>query len=164
MVSPFYNLSCINISILVQTSTSTKEHDMTTKQPTIDDLISKFSAEEIQHALLAKQRRELEPRKEAVLKDWEALKSEVAAIREIDSSFPLPWKKTGVKKVGGSVQLVDADLLRIQSLLGSETKPLKVVAEHLKAPWQTVKKFLKVYPAFKLTSKDGKSFLSYSPK
>jgi hypothetical protein len=136
---------------------------MATKPLTIDDLISKFSPEEIKNALVAKQQRDLQPRKDNVLKDWEALKAEVADIRKIDASFPLPWKKAGVRKSSG-VQLVDGDLLRIQSFLGSETKPLKAVAEHLNAPWQSVKKFLKVYPAFKLTTKDKKSFLSYSPR
>jgi hypothetical protein len=137
---------------------------MATKQPTIDDLISKFTPEEIKNALLAKQQRELEPRKLQVLKDWEALKTEVAAIREIDGSFPLPWKKSGTKKAGNGIQLVDADLLKIQTFLGGEAKPLKEVAQHLNVPWQSVKKFLKVYPAFKLTSKDKKSFLSYAAK
>jgi hypothetical protein len=137
---------------------------MATKPSTIDDLISKFSLEEIKSALVVKQQRELEPRKERAFEDWEILKKEVAAIREVDPSFPLPWKKAGGRKVGGGVQLVDADLLRIQTFLAGETKPLKAVAEHLNVPWQSVKKFLKVYPAFKLTTKDKKSFLSYGPR
>jgi len=134
------------------------------KAPTIDDLISKFSAEEIKNALLARQQAELAPRKEKVLKEWESLKTEVASIREIDSAFPLPWKKAGTKKAGSGVQLVDADVLKIQNFLGDETKPLKTVAEHLNAPWQSVKKFLKAYPSFKLTTKDKKSFLAYVKK
>ena len=134
------------------------------KTTTLDELLSKFSADEIQNALLVKQQRELEPRKVQAIEAWNSLKAEVAAIREIDPSFPLPWKKAGVRKAGGGVQLVDADLLKIQTFLGSETKPLKAVAEQLNVPWQTVKKFLKVYPAFKLSTKDKKSFLSYSPK
>lgn len=134
------------------------------KQLTIEDLISKFSPEDIQKALLAKQQKDLAPRKMKVADEWEALKTESTAIREIDPSWTLPWKKSGSKKGNSGVQLVDGDLLKLQTFLGNETKPLKEAAAHLNAPWQSVKKFLKVYPAFKLTTKDKKSFLSYTQK
>jgi hypothetical protein len=127
---------------------------------TIDDVLKKFSFEEIEAAQIAKQKRELQPRKEKVLADFEALKQEVAAIRELDADFPWPWKKAGAKK-SGSVVLVDGDLLRIQSFLAGESKQLKDVAAHLNVPWQSVRKFLKVYPAFKVKTSEGKSFVSY---
>jgi len=132
-----------------------------TKSLTIDDLISEFSPEEIKNALAAKQQTELQPRKDKAPEIWIALKAEALSLREIDPAFPLPWK-SGAKKAASGVQLVEADLLKIQSFLAGETKPLKTVAAHLNAPWQTVKKYLKVYPAFKFTTKDGKAFFAYT--
>lgn len=128
---------------------------------TIDDVLNQFSFEEIQAAQLAKQQRELQPRKDKVAADWEALKKEVLAIRELDEAFPLPWKSSAKKASVGKV-LQDADLLTVQRFLGHETKQLKEVAAHLGVHPLALKKFLKVYPAFKIATKDNKAMVSYT--
>jgi hypothetical protein len=139
---------------------------MATKQLTIDDLISKFSPEEIQNALAAKQQRELQPRKDKAIETWNALKAEVAAIREIDPAFPLPWKSGGRKAggSGGGKKPTDTDLLTIQTFLAGGAKQLSEVAKHIGVHHLALKSFLRVYPQFKLSKQGTKAFLSYSPK
>jgi hypothetical protein len=83
--------------------------------------------------LLARQKRELQPRKDKAVETWNALKAEVALIREIDPAFPLPWK-SGVKRAtsGGSARKpVDSDLLTIQTFLAGGAKQLNEVAKHI---------------------------------
>jgi len=129
---------------------------------TIEDVLKQFSFEEIQAAQLAKQQRELQPRKDKVAADFAALKKEVLAIRELDETFPLPWKSAGKKPSSGKV-LQDADLLTIQTILKDGSKQLKEVAAALGVHPLALKKFLKVHPSFPIKSKDNKAFVSYTP-
>jgi response regulator of citrate/malate metabolism len=128
---------------------------------TIEEVLNKFSFEEIQAAQLAKQQRELQPRKDKVIADFEALKKEVLAIQELDETFPKPWKSSGKKVPSGKV-LKDADLLTIQKLVKDEPQQLKDVAKALGVHHFTLKKYLKVYPAFKIATKNKKAILSYT--
>ena len=117
---------------------------------------------EIKAAQIAKQQKELQPRKDKVLAQFDALKKEVLAIRELDEAFPLPWKSSG-KKASSGKALQDADLLTIQNLVKDEPKQLKDVAATLGVHHFTLKKYLKVYPAFKIATKNNKAMLSYTP-
>lgn len=135
------------------------------KQPTItiEEVLKQFSFEEIKTAQMAKQQRELQPRRDKVMADFAALKKEVLAIRELDGNFSFPWKSSGKKPSSGKV-LQDADLLTIQNLVKDEPKQLKDVATKLGVHHFSLKKFLKVYPAFKIATKNNKAMLSYTAK
>jgi len=129
---------------------------------TIEDVLKQFSFEEIKAAQLAKQQKELQPRKDKLIADFEAVKKEYLAILELDENFPKPWKSSA-KKASSGKGLQEGDLLTIQNLVKDEPRQLKDVATALGSHHLTVKKFLDSRPAFKISKKNNKSMVSYMP-